>query len=101
MPIAPANAEPVNVARSEDVTHDDAEVCVGEEQVFATVLSLVVSLVGLISYQRLAVREYPRIDKPVVSVATTYRGASAEVVETPVARRSSRTRCRASKASRS
>jgi len=59
------------------------EVCI-KRPVFATVLSLVILLVGLISYQRLAVREYPRIDEPVVSVATTYRGASAEVVESQV-----------------
>ncbi|MBI3708369.1 MAG: efflux RND transporter permease subunit [Proteobacteria bacterium] len=52
--------------------------------VFATVLSLAVTLIGLISYQRLTVREYPNIDEPVVSVETTYRGASAEVVESRV-----------------
>ncbi len=52
--------------------------------VFATVLSLVIVLIGLISYTRLSVREYPRIDEPVVSVNTTYRGASAEVVESQV-----------------
>ena len=59
------------------------EVCI-KRPVFATVLSLVILLVGLISYQRLSVREYPRIDEPVVSVNTTYRGASAEVVESQV-----------------
>ena len=59
------------------------EICI-KRPVFATVLSLVVLLVGLISYTRLSVREYPRIDEPVVSVNTTYRGASAEVVESQV-----------------
>src|SRR5262245_14811548 len=59
------------------------EICV-KRPVFATVLSLVILLVGLISYTRLSVREYPRIDEPVVSVSTTYRGASAEVVESQV-----------------
>ncbi len=52
--------------------------------VFATVLSLALTLLGLISYQRLTVREYPNIDEPVVSVETTYRGASAEIVESRV-----------------
>ena len=52
--------------------------------VFATVLSLIILLIGLISYTRLSVREYPRIDEPVVSVSVTYRGASAEVVESQV-----------------
>ncbi len=59
------------------------EICI-RRPVFASVLSLVVLLIGLISYQRLAVREYPRIDEPIVSVQTTYRGASAEVVESQV-----------------
>ena len=59
------------------------EICI-RRPVFATVLSLVILLVGLISYTRLSVREYPRIDEPVVSVNTIYRGASAEVVESQV-----------------
>jgi len=59
------------------------EICI-KRPVFATVLSLIILLVGLISYTRLSVREYPRIDEPVVSVDTTYRGASAEVVESQV-----------------
>ncbi len=59
------------------------EICV-KRPVLATVLSLIILLVGLISYTRLSVREYPRIDEPVVSVQTTYRGASAEVVESQV-----------------
>jgi len=59
------------------------EFCI-KRPVFATVLSLIILLIGLISYQRLSVREYPRIDEPVVSVSTTYRGASAEVVESQV-----------------
>ena len=59
------------------------EICI-KRPVFATVLSLIILLVGLISYTRLSVREYPRIDEPVVSVKTTYRGASAEVVESQV-----------------
>src|SRR5262244_4054352 len=60
-----------------------SETCI-KRPVFATVLSLIVLLVGLISYTRLSVREYPRIDEPVVSVSVTYRGASAEVVESQV-----------------
>jgi len=59
------------------------EICI-RRPVFATVLSLIILLVGLISYTRLPVREYPRIDEPVVSVSVTYRGASAEVVESQV-----------------
>ncbi len=60
-----------------------SEICI-RRPVFATVLSLSVLLIGAISYQRLSVREYPRIDEPVVSVTTAYKGASAEVVESQI-----------------
>lgn len=52
--------------------------------VLSTVLSLLVVLIGFVSYTRLTVREYPNIDEPIVSVQTTYRGASAEIIETQV-----------------
>ncbi len=47
-------------------------------------MSLVLVLVGLVSYERLSVREYPAIDPPVITVETTYPGASASIVETQV-----------------
>ena len=53
-------------------------------RVFSTVMSLLVILVGLVSYSRLSVREYPNIDEPIVSVRTEYLGASAEIVESQV-----------------
>ena len=52
--------------------------------VLATVMSLLIVLVGLIAFQRLSVREYPNIDEPVVTVETTYKGASAEIIESQV-----------------
>ena len=52
--------------------------------VLATVMSLLLVLVGVMSYQSLSVREYPSIDSPVLSVRTVYRGASAEIVESQV-----------------
>lgn len=52
--------------------------------VVALVASILIILVGLLSFSRLPVREYPLIDSPVVTVETSYRGASAEVVETRV-----------------
>ena len=52
--------------------------------VFATVLSMLILLIGAVSYTRLAVREYPKIDEPVVTVSVRYAGASAEVIETQV-----------------
>jgi len=61
-----------------------SEICI-RRPVFASVLSLLLVLIGTISYQQLTVREYPNIDPPVVTVETTYRGASAEIIETQVA----------------
>jgi len=52
--------------------------------VLATVLNLVVLLVGLIAYNRLAVRLIPNVDVPVVTVATTYPGANAQVIESQI-----------------
>ncbi len=52
--------------------------------VFASVLSLLLVSFGVLSLQRLPLREYPDIDPPVVSIETTYPGASAAVVETRI-----------------
>jgi len=52
--------------------------------VFATVLSLLIVLVGLVSFNRLVIREYPKIDNPTVTVETRYIGASSAVVESQV-----------------
>lgn len=52
--------------------------------VFATVMSLLLILVGAVSYTKLNVREYPRIDEPVVTVGTRLVGASSEVIESQV-----------------
>ena len=60
-----------------------SEICI-QRPVFATVLSLIIVLIGAVSYTRLSVREYPRIDTPVVTVETRYLGASAEVIETQI-----------------
>ena len=60
-----------------------SDLCI-RRPVLATVLSLVLTLVGMVSYNRLAVREYPRIDEPVVTVETKYLGASSEIIESQV-----------------
>ncbi|MFO7305104.1 MAG: efflux RND transporter permease subunit [Gammaproteobacteria bacterium] len=52
--------------------------------VFATVVSLLLLIFGLVSLDRLPIREYPDIDRPVVSVTTRYVGASAPVIETKI-----------------
>ncbi|MDD2883704.1 MAG: efflux RND transporter permease subunit [Dechloromonas sp.] len=62
-----------------------SDLCI-QRPVFATVLSLIIMLLGVVSYDRLSVREYPKIDEPVVTVSTTYRGASAEIIESQVSK---------------
>lgn len=52
--------------------------------VFASVISLLLVVFGLVSFSRLPLREYPDIDPPVVTVDTIYPGAAANVVETQV-----------------
>ena len=59
------------------------ELCI-RRPVFATVLSLVIVLIGLVCFDRLTVREYPNIDPPVVTVDTVYPGASAQIMESQV-----------------
>ena len=52
--------------------------------VFATVMSLLLVILGLMAASRLPIRELPNVESPVVSIDTTYLGASADVVETKI-----------------
>lgn len=52
--------------------------------VFAMVVSLLLTIIGLMAAGRLAVRETPNVQPPIVSIDTVYRGASASVVESKI-----------------
>lgn len=52
--------------------------------VFATVINLLLLTFGLVAFSMLPLREYPDIDTPIVSVSTSYTGASSEVIETKI-----------------
>lgn len=52
--------------------------------VFATVANLLLIIFGVVAVSMLSLREYPDIDPPIVSVNTTYTGASANIVETRI-----------------
>ncbi len=54
--------------------------------VLATVFSLLIIAFGLIAFATLPLRELPDVDQPVVSISTSYPGASAQVVETQITR---------------
>jgi multidrug efflux pump len=52
--------------------------------VFATVVSLMIIAVGVLAFRDLPLREYPQTSPPIVSVSTSYTGASARVIESKV-----------------
>ncbi len=60
-----------------------SEICI-RRPVFATVLSLLLIVIGIIYCQQLTVRELPTIEKPVVTITTRFPGASAELVESAI-----------------
>ncbi|HEY0683951.1 MAG TPA: efflux RND transporter permease subunit [Steroidobacter sp.] len=52
--------------------------------VFAMVISMLMTIIGLMALGRLTVRETPNVQPPVVSIDTVYRGASAAVIESKI-----------------
>ena len=55
--------------------------------VFATMVMLAIVVLGLFSYQRLQVDQFPNVDFPVVVVTTEYPGASPEIVESEITKK--------------
>ena len=55
--------------------------------VFATMVMLALVVLGMFSYQRLQVDQFPNIDLPVVVITTEYPGASPEIVESEVTKK--------------
>jgi multidrug efflux pump subunit AcrB len=60
-----------------------AEVSI-QRPVFTIVVSLLILLFGAVSVPRLAVREYPSVDPPTISITTSYPGAAAEIVQAQI-----------------
>lgn len=52
--------------------------------VLATVLVLIIIIFGIIGYSSLAVREFPNVDNPIITVSVSYPGANAEVIENQI-----------------
>ncbi len=52
--------------------------------VFTAVLSLILVVVGIIGFMRIPVSGYPTVNPPIISVATTYAGASASIIESQI-----------------
>ncbi len=55
-----------------------------QRPVFAIVINILIILLGIVGMTRMSIREYPNIDSPVISIRTTYSGASPEIIETQV-----------------
>ena len=52
--------------------------------VLATVMNLMIILFGVVGYNFLAVRDYPAIDPPIISVNTSYTGANPDIIESQI-----------------
>lgn len=52
--------------------------------VLASVMSIVIILFGIISFNYLGIREYPAVDPPIITVSTSYIGANADVIESQI-----------------
>lgn len=59
------------------------EVCI-QRPVLATVMTLLLVIIGAVSFTYLKVRHYPQVDRPTISVTTPYDGASPQIIETLV-----------------
>ncbi len=52
--------------------------------VLATVMNLMIILFGVVGFTFLAVRDYPAIDPPIISISTSYTGANADIIESQI-----------------
>ena len=52
--------------------------------VLATVMNIMIVLFGVVGFSFLAIREYPAIDPPTISVSTSYTGANSDVIESQI-----------------
>lgn len=52
--------------------------------VLAVVMSIVIVLFGLVGFNFLGIREYPSVDPPIITVATNYSGANADIIESQI-----------------
>ena len=60
-----------------------AEICV-RRPVFATVLTLLITVLGIVGYASLGVDKFPNVDFPVVTITTIQPGAAPEDIETEI-----------------
>lgn len=54
--------------------------------VLSIVMTIIILMVGAVSYSRLSLRQFPEVDKPIISVTTSLEGASPQIIEQQVTR---------------
>ncbi len=54
--------------------------------VLASVMTIIIIMVGAVAYTRLSLRQFPEVDKPIISVTTTLEGASPKIIEAQLTR---------------
>ena len=59
------------------------EICI-KRPVLSIVMTLILVIVGAVSYTYLQLRQFPRVDRPIISVTTSYEGASPQIVESRI-----------------
>ena len=60
-----------------------ADICI-RRPVFATMLNVLLIVVGWFAYRELGVEQIPNVELPIITVSTTLRGASPEEIETGI-----------------
>ena len=58
--------------------------------VVASVMSMILVIFGLVTFQEIPTDELPDVQPPVVTIQTDYKGASAEIVDTQITQKNSR-----------
>lgn len=52
--------------------------------VLATVFSIAIVIFGILGFSRLGVREFPSVERPVVTIQTSYTGSNADIIESQI-----------------
>ncbi|MFN7662172.1 MAG: efflux RND transporter permease subunit [Alphaproteobacteria bacterium] len=60
-----------------------SEICI-RRPVLSIVMTLLIVIVGAVSYTYLQLRQFPQVERPIISVTTTYEGASPQIVESRI-----------------
>src|SRR5258706_10817187 len=82
-PDAPAEAHPAGGSTRDVIGVGLADLCI-KRPVFATMINLLLVVLGWFSFQKIGTDLFPNVELPIITVTTTLRGASPEEVETGV-----------------